>query len=59
MFGTKGTLILDGEKDALLFKGSDTSTKIEVAHKGGKAAMETYETGGGAAVAQAACLGSG
>jgi predicted dehydrogenase len=57
VFGTKGTLILDGEKDAMLFKGSDTSTKIEVSHKGGKAAMETYETGGGAAVAQAASSG--
>jgi predicted dehydrogenase len=57
VFGTKGTLILDGEKEAMLFKGSDTSTKIEVRHKGGKPAMETYETGGGAAVAQAA--GSG
>jgi predicted dehydrogenase len=57
VFGTKGTLILDGEKDAMLFKGSDTSTKIEVSHKGGKAAMETYETGGGAAVAQAAASG--
>jgi predicted dehydrogenase len=55
--GTKGVLILDGEKDAMLFKGSDTSTKIEVSHKGGKAAMETYETGGGAAVAQAANTG--
>jgi predicted dehydrogenase len=57
VFGTKGTLILDGEKDAMLFKGSDTSTKIEVSHKGGKAALETYETGGGAAVAQAAASG--
>jgi predicted dehydrogenase len=57
VFGTKGTLILDGEKDAFLFKGSDTSTKIEVGHKGGKPALETYETGGGAAVAQAAASG--
>jgi predicted dehydrogenase len=57
VFGTKGTLILEQEKDAMLFKGSDTSTKIEVSHKGGKAAMETYETGGGAAVAQAAASG--
>src|SRR3954451_10248325 len=57
VFGTKGTLILEQEKDAMLFKGSDTSTKIEGSHKGGKAAMETYETGGGAAVAQAASAG--
>jgi predicted dehydrogenase len=57
VFGTQGTLILDGEKEAMLFKGSDTSTKIEVRDKKGKPALETYETGGGAAVAQAA--GSG
>jgi predicted dehydrogenase len=57
VFGTNGTLILEQEKDAMLFKGSDTSTKIEVSHKGGKAALETYETGGGAAVAQAASAG--
>lgn len=55
VFGTKGTLILEQEQDAMLFKGSDTSTKIEVKMaKNGKPAMDTYETGGGAAVAQAA-----
>ena len=54
VFGTEGTLILDGEKDAMLFKKSDTETKIQVGSKGGKPAMETYETGGGAAAAKAA-----
>jgi predicted dehydrogenase len=59
VFGTAGTLILEQEQDAMLFKGSDTSTKIEVkAGKGGKPAMDTYETGGGAALAQAATTGN-
>jgi predicted dehydrogenase len=55
VFGTTGTLILDQEQDAMLFAGSNTGTKIEVkAGKDGKPALDTYETGGGAAVAQAA-----
>lgn len=54
VFGTTGTLILEQEQEAMLFKGSSTTTQIEVKEKGGKAAMDTYETGGGAAVAQAA-----
>jgi predicted dehydrogenase len=55
VFGTKGTLILEQEQDAMLFKGSDTATLIDIkAGKDGKPAMDTYETGGGAALAQAA-----
>ncbi|MCI0491780.1 MAG: gfo/Idh/MocA family oxidoreductase, partial [Planctomycetes bacterium] len=54
VFGTKGTLILDQEQDAMLFKGSATTTRIEVKQTGSGPAMDTYETGGGAAVAQAA-----
>jgi predicted dehydrogenase len=54
VFGTKGTLILEQEQEAMLFKGSDTATLIDVKSKDGKPAMETYETGGGAALAQAA-----
>ena len=39
----------------MLFAGSSTATRIEVKPgAGGKPAMDTYETGGGAAVAQAA-----
>jgi predicted dehydrogenase len=57
VFGTKGTLILEEEQTAMLYKGSLTSTQIEVNNKGGKPAMDTYETGGGAAVAQAALSG--
>jgi hypothetical protein len=37
----------------MLFKGSNTATQIEVKDKGGKPAMDTYETGGGAALAKA------
>ena len=55
VMGTKGTLILEREQEVMLFKGGDASTKIEVKEgKDGKAALNTYETGGGAAVAQAA-----
>jgi predicted dehydrogenase len=58
VFGTNGTLILEQEQDAMLFKGSATSTRIEVKAADGKAAMDTYETGGGAAIAQAATAGN-
>ena len=58
VMGTAGTLILEQEQDAMLFKGSATSTRIEVTQKDGKFAMDTYETGGGAAVAQAATAGN-
>ena len=56
VLGTKGTLVLAREKEAMLFKGSNTSTKISVKQGQGGAQMDTYETGGGpaAAVAQAA-----
>jgi predicted dehydrogenase len=55
VMGTLGTLILEQEQDAMLYKGSaTTTTKIEVKMADGKPAMDTYETGGGAALAQAA-----
>jgi predicted dehydrogenase len=54
VLGTKGTLLLEREQEVLLFAG-DASTKIEIGKdKDGNAALTTYETGGGAAVAQAA-----
>jgi predicted dehydrogenase len=54
VMGTKGTLVLEREQEVLLFAG-DASTKIEVgSDRAGKPALTTYETGGGAAVAQAA-----
>ena len=53
--GTKGTLILDHEQEVMLFDGANTGTKVEVkTDKDGKPTLDTYETGGGAAVAQAA-----
>ena len=54
VFGTEGTLILEQEQDAMLFKGSSTRRRSKSTTKSGKPAMDTYETGGGAAVAQAA-----
>jgi predicted dehydrogenase len=61
VMGTGGTLILDREQEALLFKGGNANTKIEVKDDKGKAALATYETGGGppkaAALAQAATPG--
>lgn len=55
VLGTKGTLILDREQEAMLFKKADTATKISVGMGSGGAVMNTYETGGGqAAVAEAA-----
>jgi len=54
VLGTAGTLVLEREKDVLLFKRSETKTKIEVKAGNGDAVMDTYETGGGAAVAVAA-----
>ncbi len=53
VMGTKGTLILDRETEAMLFKKSETLTKISVTS--GSSTLDTYETGGGqAAVAEAA-----
>jgi predicted dehydrogenase len=57
VFGTKGTLILEQEQDAMLFKGSATTTRVEVRQGSGKPNLDTYETGGGAAIAQAATAG--
>lgn len=51
VLGTKGTLILEKEKEVLLYKGSDANSKIEVKESDGTAVMNAYETGGGAAVA--------
>jgi predicted dehydrogenase len=58
VFGEKGTLILEQEQEAMLFKGSSTTTNIEVRQTKDGPAMDTYETGGGAAVAQAATGGN-
>ena len=55
VLGTKGTLILEREQDAMLFKNSATLTKISVKAGSGGPVLDTYETGGGmAAIAEAA-----
>lgn len=54
VFGTKGTLILDKEKEALLFKRGDANSKIEVKEGSDGPALDSYETGGGAAIAEVA-----
>ncbi len=57
VLGTAGTLILEREKEVMLFKTSSTSTRVRV--KEGPA-LESYETGGDAAnnVAQQALGGA-
>jgi predicted dehydrogenase len=48
--GTKGTLVLEREQEAMLFQGANTATKIEVRETVKGPVMDTYETGGGAGV---------
>ena len=54
VLGTKGTLVLEREKDVMLYKRSEVDTKIEVSAGKGGAVMNSYETGGGQAAAVAA-----
>lgn len=55
VMGTKGTLVLDKEKEVMLYKTSDTATKIGVKAGAGGPTMDTQASGGPpAAVAQAA-----
>ncbi|TWU64776.1 MULTISPECIES: Gfo/Idh/MocA family protein [Crateriforma] len=58
VMGTKGTLILDKETDVLLYRNSDTSSKVGVAKKEGGYALDTSASGDySAPVAQAADSG--
>ena len=58
VLGTKGTLILDKETDVLLYRNSDTSSKVGVAKKEGSYALDTSASGDvSAPVAQAADSG--
>ncbi len=58
VMGTKGTLVLEREKEIMLYKGSDTSSRISVSDDKGGPTMDSYETGGpAAAVAKAADTG--
>ena len=52
VLGTKGTLILEREQEVMLFKGSNTTTKVTVAKgKQGGPTLDTTESGGGEAAA--------
>ncbi|MEQ8847788.1 Gfo/Idh/MocA family oxidoreductase [Botrimarina sp.] len=46
VLGTQGTLILEREKDVMLYAGSKTNTKVSVDDKK-DALVDSYETGGG------------
>jgi len=57
VFGTKGTLILEREKEAMLFKGSNTSSRVAVKKGSDGPTLDTTESGApdqGAALAKAA-----
>lgn len=58
VMGTKGTLVLDKETDVLLYRNSDTSSKVGVAKKEGGYALDTSASGDySAPVAKAADSG--
>ncbi len=58
VLGSKGTLILDKETDVLLYRNSDTSSKVGVSKQAGGFALDTSASGDYAApVAQAADSG--
>ncbi|HTN76004.1 MAG TPA: Gfo/Idh/MocA family oxidoreductase, partial [Pirellulaceae bacterium] len=54
VMGTKGTLILEREKEVMLYKDSDTSTSIGVKNGANGPTMDTQASGGGAPKAKAA-----
>jgi predicted dehydrogenase len=57
VLGTKGTLIVEGEADAMLYAGSSTMTKVGVKDDGGGATLDTQASGDYAAVSRAAAGG--
>ncbi len=58
VMGTKGTLVLDKETDVLLYRNSDTSSKVGVKDTGGGYALDTSASGDASApLAQAASSG--
>ena len=56
VLGTEGTLILEREKDVMLYRKSETQTKISVKDGKDGPALDTYETGGGMAAVAAAAI---
>jgi predicted dehydrogenase len=58
VMGTKGTMIIDQEKEVLLYAGSDTSASAGVKSTKGGYALDTQSSGGSAApIAKAAASG--
>lgn len=58
VMGSKGTLVLDKETDVLLYRNSDTSSKVGVKKQAGGYALDTSASGDySAPVAQAAAAG--
>jgi len=57
VMGSKGTLILEKEKEVKLFKGSDTSTKVSVKDDQGGPTFDTQESPTAAPIAKAAATG--
>jgi predicted dehydrogenase len=54
VMGTKGTLVLDREQEVMLYKDSDTATKVGVKDDKGGPTMDTQASGKGPALAKAA-----
>ncbi len=54
IMGTKGTMVLEKEKEVMLYKNSDTATKVGMKGGSGGPTMDTQESGPPAAVAAAA-----
>ncbi len=59
VMGDKGTLLLLQERDVMLYKDADTKTSVGVVEKGGKAALDTTESGSAAAAVGKLALESG
>ncbi len=57
VMGTRGTMIVDGETDVMLFKDADTATKVGVKETSGGAVLDTQASGKYAAVVEAAASG--
>ena len=58
VMGTKGTLVMDKETDVMLYRNSDTNSKVGVKNNGGGYALDTSASGDySAPVAQAADSG--
>ncbi|MEM8679370.1 MAG: Gfo/Idh/MocA family oxidoreductase [Planctomycetota bacterium] len=57
VMGTKGTLIIEREKEVMLYKGSSTTTKVGVKDDGGGPTLDTQASGDYAAVSKAATSG--